>query len=494
MVMRIVVCKFSLLWVVISFSLAEGPLPSSVYLVSSSPSEVSSGVLSEWKETLDDSIVDLVIDDDVVWFATGNGLGRTDDNGKTFKGYFKEDGLSDDIITCVDGRSPVVICGIIDEDSVYPQWEGAGVDISDDYGITWSKLGSSQGLNGVEGKYQVAWDVVLYRDEIWVATWTKALFKSIDDVYSFTQILPEFSENMKQWLQESYEYHTYEIDIEGGEMWVACENGLAKTVDGGETWDFYSQLDGDGYRGRFTPTVHIMAENVVWAGTAGPYIDFYDQYHDVGEGVNLTMDGGETWENFNVNDGIGSNNINDITSMGDTVYLATSGGGVAYSGDFGNTWERATTLDGLPSMLVYCIDTDGDALWVGTEKGLARSTDGGKTWEAFDYTIEPGDSDSPRSIAYPNPFYPSSREVAYQRCNIQFSLGTSRYVTLKIYDFSGDEVRTLLDNEYIGPEDVVIVGWDGKDDEGRYVDNGVYFYILDIEGTPPDYGKIAVLQ
>jgi len=447
------------------FSLS--PIPRSF----DSPDTVS----NDFDETLDSSVVDLVINEGTVWFATGNGLGRTDDNGKTFRGYFKKNGLSDDIIASVDAKSSTVLCGIIDSKSVYPQWSGAGVCLSNDTGLTWREIGEKQGLTGVEGLYQVAWDVYLDGSDMWVATWTKGLFHSTDGGNSFKQILPQ--------KKDGYEYHTYEIDINYGSIWVGCEGGVARTKDGGITWNYYSQVDGKGYIGGFTPSVHIMAPGVVWAGTG------VDMEHMNGSGVNMTLDDGEIWQNFNTGNGIGSNVIYDITSIGDTVYLATDGGGVAYSGDYGQTWQLATVVNGLPSNFVYCIDTDGSVLWAGTDFGLARSDDGGNTWQAFDYTTKPGDSDSPRSIAYPNPFAPSST-----LCTIEFSLGTSRLVTLKIYDFSGAFVRTLAESEFMGPQDDIKIAWDGRDSSGRVVDNGVYFYILDIEGTPLTYGKIAVLE
>ncbi len=52
--------------------------------------------------------------------------------------------------------------------------------------------------------------------------------------------------------------------------------------------------------------------------------------------------------------------------------------------------------------------------------------------------------------------------------------------TLKIYNILGQLVRTLVDEEKLpGRYEVV---WDGKDDRGKEVTSGVYFYRLETEG------------
>jgi flagellar hook assembly protein FlgD len=66
---------------------------------------------------------------------------------------------------------------------------------------------------------------------------------------------------------------------------------------------------------------------------------------------------------------------------------------------------------------------------------------------------------------YPNPFNGTTQ--------IPFSLDTSGYIKLEIYDITGRKVRTLVDGiiNYGG-----IISWDGKDDQDRAVSSGVYIY------------------
>lgn len=68
----------------------------------------------------------------------------------------------------------------------------------------------------------------------------------------------------------------------------------------------------------------------------------------------------------------------------------------------------------------------------------------------------------------PNPFNPST--------TIHYEIGGTNAVTLRVYDVSGRLVRTLVDAQRSpGAYDA---RWDGRDDRGRGVASGVYFYRL----------------
>jgi hypothetical protein len=69
---------------------------------------------------------------------------------------------------------------------------------------------------------------------------------------------------------------------------------------------------------------------------------------------------------------------------------------------------------------------------------------------------------------YPNPFNPST-EVA-------FSLARMNDIRLTIYNVLGQEVRLLADGTFAAGDHTVV--WDGKDNSGRAVSSGVYFYRL----------------
>ena len=70
----------------------------------------------------------------------------------------------------------------------------------------------------------------------------------------------------------------------------------------------------------------------------------------------------------------------------------------------------------------------------------------------------------------PNPFNPAT--------TIEYGIpaGTSRYVTLKVYDLRGALVKTLVDN--FNSSGVYSVVWDGTDKSGNRVSSGIYIYTL----------------
>jgi hypothetical protein len=69
---------------------------------------------------------------------------------------------------------------------------------------------------------------------------------------------------------------------------------------------------------------------------------------------------------------------------------------------------------------------------------------------------------------FPNPFNPSTR--------IDYSLAADRSMTIEVFNVQGRRVRVLVAGpRTAGPHQVV---WYGRDDLGRQVASGVYFYRL----------------
>lgn len=99
-----------------------------------------------------------------------------------------------------------------------------------------------------------------------------------------------------------------------------------------------------------------------------------------------------------------------------------------------------------------------------------------------------GKLDDSNIYFYPNPFNPSNGEGLFR-----YSLAKSGNVTIKVYDVSNNLVRTF---EETGVEANVekSATWDGKDQSGNIVSNGVYFYVIESSTGERAVGKIAVLK
>jgi hypothetical protein len=76
---------------------------------------------------------------------------------------------------------------------------------------------------------------------------------------------------------------------------------------------------------------------------------------------------------------------------------------------------------------------------------------------------------------YPNPFNPET--------NIVFNIPKSAQVKLEIFNILGQKVRTLVD-QYLkaGQKEV---DWDGRDDLGKEISSGMYFYRI----TTPEFSQ-----
>ena len=82
----------------------------------------------------------------------------------------------------------------------------------------------------------------------------------------------------------------------------------------------------------------------------------------------------------------------------------------------------------------------------------------------------------------PNPFWPDTR--------IAFDLPAAGRAELRIFDVSGRLIRTLVDEKRpAGPHSV---RWDGRDETGKAVPSGVYFYSLTAPGVDENRRMILV--
>ncbi|MCD4773409.1 MAG: T9SS type A sorting domain-containing protein, partial [Bacteroidales bacterium] len=85
---------------------------------------------------------------------------------------------------------------------------------------------------------------------------------------------------------------------------------------------------------------------------------------------------------------------------------------------------------------------------------------------------------------YPNPF----KDLT----NITYVLETDCFVKLEIFDYNGKKISNLINERQTKGKHSVI--WDGKNNSGNNVSQGVYFYQLNIDNKPVSTKKMILLK
>jgi hypothetical protein len=85
----------------------------------------------------------------------------------------------------------------------------------------------------------------------------------------------------------------------------------------------------------------------------------------------------------------------------------------------------------------------------------------------------------------PNPFNMSEA----QSTSIRFTMGLSENTSVRVFDMLGHEIRSLVSNEVFttGPH---TVAWDGRNNAGSLVANGLYYYQI----TSPSFTQTVKMQ
>jgi photosystem II stability/assembly factor-like uncharacterized protein len=181
----------------------------------------------------------------------------------------------------------------------------------------------------------------------------------------------------------------------------AVAGGVWKTTDGGTYWENIS----DGYFTSSSIGALAVSEadpNVLYAGTGETTIRIDVSY---GDGVYKTTDGGKTWKHAGLKETRHIGRIRVHPKNPDVVYVAALGHafgpnedrGVFRSTDGGKTWEKVLYRSDRAGAVDLALDPNNPrilfaALWQthrhfwelssgGPDSGLYRSTDGGDTWE-----------------------------------------------------------------------------------------------------------------
>lgn len=241
------------------------------------------------------------------------------------------------------------------------------------------------------------------------------------------------------------------------------------STDNGETWSSVkSPLDS-------TKPINSVTDTLSWiAGlyAAGPHLlvgmraynfseSLWDEYYANGGGLYHLVQNGSTWDL--VDSALMGRSVLGFAASGSNIFAATDSG-VFRSTDNGTSWKDISS--GMNNICVQSLFVSGSYLFASTSNGL---------WKRPLSEITSVDRNQSSIVIperyslaqnYPNPFNPST-VISYQ-------LPVSSFVTLKVYDIVGREVKTLVSGrENAG---TYAVRFDGSS-----LASGVYFYRLSAE-------------
>ena len=360
----------------------------------------------------------------------------------------------------------------------------------------------------------VTYDIAFSDEFAWIASWAgglrryKLLDKSwervplpMDDQFELTTcvdtsyvpiggkyILKDYYLNPRDPIDGGNHNHkTFSVLTYGDTIWVGTANGINRGIFGSGNcvdWEHYSYPT-HGLSGNFVVGLAMQMFNgkrIIWAATVNAD-DPTEQ-----RGVSYTINDGISW-----NTALLGERVYNITTHDSLVFAATAKG--LWKTEDGINWARYkparqaipvpnTAINSTDEVLaneVYSVAFDsrpyyGDnSIWIGTGDGAAHSYDlDGLNWKIFR-----AEYDRDEDYAYPNPFSPYTHNViggdGYVRFHTNEWSGTF-VIDLDVYNFAMEKVFAGSFDRRIASSGAL--KWNGRDTQGRLVNNGVYFVKL----------------
>ncbi len=491
--------------------------------------ELKSNVISEIK----------LQGDSTVWLGTGQGLAMMQDSISVFAmdSFTIEEPytimlLTDGISAIAVNDSSIIVAGATD-DGVTPV--GAGFYFAEDAldpTISWIHFSQpidnqTDTLAGFADKFfralpvtvannNVTYDAAISDDYIWITSWAGGLRRiplqnlagdsswtrvplPLDDMDVLTtcndtsyadNILKDYYLNPRDPLDDGNHNHkAFSVLAYGDTVWVGTANGINRGLlgqNGCIDWVHFS-FPQDGISGNFVVGLARQVWgniDIIWAVTMNA--------EDQGEerGLSYTIDN-STWHTALIGE-----RIYNVYAKDSLVFAASENGlwksiiDDPHDTPMWALFEPAIQAILLEDSLVF--DTDEiltnevisfafdnrsyysqAVLWLGTLDGLARSSDiEGSNWQIFRAEYDPN-----KIYAYPNPYSPYSHNVLDGDGYVRFHTSevVSYTIEMSIYNFA---LGIVFKKKYDRRSGTESLRWDGKDQNGKLVDNGVYFINL----------------
>ncbi len=278
-------------------------------------------------------------------------------------------------------------------------------------------------------------------------------------------------------------------------VWVGTANGINRGIIGANgcvDWTHYTP-SANNFSGGFVVDLAVQkykGYNIIWGATVAA---------ESGEknGISFSIDNGDTWNSTLI--GKRAYNI----EVSDSIVLVASSTGLWKTLtdnplDIDKPWARYSQVKQaikLGSTGVYDMDeilsdevigvsydsrsyySKSAIIWIGSWDGLARAMDSeGTNWKIYRANFDPD-----KVYAYPNPFspYDHNQFQGSGYVHIHADVKLSFVVKMDIFNFGMEPVlQKQFDRRQASTGSLK---WDGKDKNGRMVDNGTYFIRLEYD-------------
>jgi hypothetical protein len=482
---------------------------------------------------LSNSVIDIITIGDTVWLGTSRGVSVSFDRGENWTNFYETSPFGNDNISAI-GYYNGMVWAATATSATAPGGgtvpKGTGLKYTTDNGLSWTAVPQPvdhpdsstiiYGINTIQAlpvtvaEQNITYDISFTPGSVWITSFAGGTRRSTDMGQTWQRvILPTDSLNSisptdtlserdkciapiagsfcsQGWLN----YRAFSvIAVDDSTVFVGTANGINKTTNANDpqpSWiKFNHQNQDEQISGNFITALGFNHTNsTLWASTwkAEAQEEFY--------AVSSSTNGGASWKTY-----LNEERPHNFGFKGNDVIVPTDNGAFRSSNQ-GLTWILPNAIVDeksgveLTTKVFYSAASESNDVWLGSDDGLARLRESQTSfwtgqWKVY-FASQPLKSNR-ETYAYPNPFSPRQEEL-----KIKYSTGGNEAsVTIRIFDFGMNYIRTVIQN---APRNRTIEGapdyWDGRDDNGNLLPNGVYFYRVDINDEDPIFGKIIYLQ